>query len=127
SRVIDWAIDVQCPINCSRPIPNRLPDYQIIQLPDSLRRYNRRMKRLISLAFVVFLIILAFGGGWLTAKLGVGSAVPAASLSDLERKFSDQMQDAALVGYFTISGREDRALRPDRYEISSVQKVGDDR
>ena len=85
------------------------------------------MKRLISLAFVVFLLILAFGGGWLTARLGYGSAVPTASLNDLERKFSDQMQGAALVGYFTISGREDRPLRPDRYEISSVQKIGDDR
>jgi hypothetical protein len=37
------------------------------------------------------------------------------------------MQNVALVGFFTISGREDRPARPDRYDLSSVQKVGDDR
>jgi hypothetical protein len=32
----------------------------------------------------------------------------------------------ALVGSFTVDGAEDRAPREDRYEIESVQKVGDD-
>lgn len=85
------------------------------------------MKRLFKLLAFLLFLALVFGAGWLTATLGLGSAVPTASLSDLERRFTDQMKDSALVGSFTISGREDRPLRPDRYDISSVQKVGDDR
>lgn len=85
------------------------------------------MKRLLK--FVTFLLLLAivFGAGWLTATLGIGKAVPIASLPERERQFAERMQNSALVGYFTIEGREDRTLRPDRYEISSVEKIGEDR
>ena len=36
------------------------------------------------------------------------------------------MRGAVLVGSFTVSSRLDRPLSPDRYEIASVEKVGDD-
>ena len=36
------------------------------------------------------------------------------------------MRGAALVGYFTIAGRDDRPARPDRYDIAAVEKIGDD-
>ena len=36
------------------------------------------------------------------------------------------MRDVSLVGSFTVFGQEDRTPRPDRYDISSVEKVGTD-
>jgi hypothetical protein len=84
------------------------------------------MARLLKIALLLLVLVLTFGAGWLTAKLGIGSAVDPASLTDLERQFTDQMKNASLVGKFTIAGSEDRATA-DRYDITSVQKVGDDR
>lgn len=84
------------------------------------------VRRLAGLLAVVLLMLVMFGSGWLVARLGIGSAVDPASLSDLERRFADQMNDSALVGRFTIAGREDRGDRQERYDISSVEKVGDD-
>jgi hypothetical protein len=55
----------------------------------------------------------------------MGSVVEPASLTDLERAFTDRMSGASLVGQFTVAGR-DAPATPDRYEIESVQKVGDD-
>jgi hypothetical protein len=85
------------------------------------------VNRLAGLAVVLVLMLVMFGGGWMVAKMGIGSAVAPASLTDLERQFTAQMKNAALVGQFTIDGREDRTGRPERYDISSVEKVGDDR
>jgi hypothetical protein len=84
-------------------------------------------KRFVGLVVILVLMLVMFGAGWTVAKMGIGSAVAPASLTDLERQFTAQMKDAALVGQFTIAGREDRPARPDRYDISSVQKVGDER
>jgi len=83
--------------------------------------------RLTRLVVIVVLMLVMFGAGWIVAKTGIGSAVDPASLTQLERQFTEQMKGAALVGQFTVAGREDSAGRPDRYDISSVQKVGDDR
>jgi hypothetical protein len=85
------------------------------------------MKRLLKLGFLIVLLLVIFGAGWVTATLGIGSVVDPASLTDLERAFSEQMTNAALVGHFTIAGREDRAPREDRYDISSVEKIGENR
>jgi hypothetical protein len=35
-----------------------------------------------------------------------------------------RMRDESLVGSFTVDGREDRTPDADRYDISSVEKVG---
>ena len=82
------------------------------------------VQRLAGLLVIVLLMLVMFGSGWLVAKLRIGSAVDPASLSQLERRFTDQMK--ALVGRFTVVGREDRQASPDRYDLSSVEKVGDD-
>ena len=63
--------------------------------------------------------------GWLR-RLGVGAAIDSASLPQVERAFADRMRNVKLVGSFTVDGREPRRQSPDGYEISSVEKVGDD-
>lgn len=85
------------------------------------------MRGLIRLFGLLLLVILAAGAGWLAGVLGAGSRVATVDLAEVERQFAEKMQNAALVGSFTVSGREDRGLREDRYDISSVEKVGDDR
>ncbi len=85
------------------------------------------LRRLPWLVATVLLMLLMFTVGWVVATVGIGAAVDEASLTDLERRFAEQMRGVALVGEFTIAGREDRTRNPDRYDISSVEKVGDDR
>ena len=84
-----------------------------------------RVRRAVGIAMVVVLALAIFAGGWLVGRLGIGSVVNPASLTELERQFTERMRGVTLVGSFTIKGREDRAPRPDRYDISSVEKVGD--
>jgi hypothetical protein len=83
------------------------------------------VRRVLGVGLVVVLVLAIFAGGWLVGRLGIGSAVDPASLTDLERQFTERMRDSTLVGSFTIVGREDRPPRPDRYDISSAEKVGD--
>jgi hypothetical protein len=83
------------------------------------------MKRALKLVAVVAALALMFVVGWGVAKTGVGQAVDPASLSNLEQGFTQRMQNVALVGFFTIDGREDVGGRPERYEIASVTKVDD--
>jgi hypothetical protein len=83
--------------------------------------------RVFRFAVLLVLLVVMFGGGWAVGRLGLLSTVPVASLSDRERQFSERMQGASLVGYFTVSGRTGREPEEDRYDISSVEKVADDR
>jgi hypothetical protein len=82
------------------------------------------MRFLLKLTVVLFLVMLAFGGGWLAAKAGVGARIDPATLPEMERAFDERMDNVSLVGRFTVSGREDRQAVPDRYDISSIEKVG---
>lgn len=84
------------------------------------------VRRVIGIAAVAVFALVLFGGGWLTGRLGIGAVVDPASLTDAERQFAERMRDVSLVGSFTVAGREDRAPRADRYDISSVEKVGAD-
>lgn len=70
-------------------------------------------------------LLLTFATGWITAKVGIGSAIDTATLPEREREFADRMRGVAMVGHFTLDGREGQ--RTDRYDISSVEKVGEDR
>lgn len=79
--------------------------------------------RWIRLLVALIVLVVAFSAGWAAGSLGVGRTVPRAALTDLERRFTDQMHGATLVGRFTLTGREDRQAQPDRYEISSVEKL----
>jgi len=78
---------------------------------------------------VVSIVALAgmFGFGWIAARMGAGQMVPTESLTKLERDFTARMQNVVLVGQFSIEGRETRGGSPERYEISRVTKVSDDR
>ena len=84
------------------------------------------VRRALGIALFVALALAIFVGGWLIGRLGIGSVVDPASLTDAERHFAERMRDVTLIGSFTTDGREDRAPRPDRYNIFSVEKVGDD-
>ena len=46
-------------------------------------------------------------------------------MAEAERQFAERMRNVKLVGTFTVDGRT-AAAATDRYEISSVEKVGDD-
>lgn len=81
-------------------------------------------RRMLRVVLALMAIVLVFALGWLAGRLGLGRGVNPASLSELERQFTDRMKGAALVGRFTIAGREDRPAAPDRYDIASVEKLG---
>jgi hypothetical protein len=84
-------------------------------------------RRLIGIIAIVIVVLLSFGGGWLAGRTGMGlTPVDPGSLTELERRFVEQMRGAVLVGSFTVTGRENRAPSPDRYEVASVEKIGDD-
>ena len=82
-------------------------------------------RRAVWLVIATALTVVAFGGGWLAGRMGIGPVVSRASLTDLEREFSERMERSTMVGFFTVTGREDRPLRPDRYDLTSVEKIGD--
>ena len=81
------------------------------------------MKVTLVLIAAVVLLVVAFGSGWLMAVTGVGQAVDPGTLSAREHAFTERMKNVVLVGHFTLEGRERRDGLPDRYEISSVQKI----
>ena len=75
---------------------------------------------------LVALLFVAFAVGWLTARTGMGSVIDPSTLPAAEQQFIEKLRGAALVGRFTLSGLEDHAAAPDRYDIYSVDKVGED-
>jgi hypothetical protein len=84
------------------------------------------VRRVLGGAIAAALLLAIFAGGWLAGRLGIGSVVDPASLTELERQFTERMQNVSLIGSFTVAGREGGAPRPDRYDIASVEKVGED-
>jgi len=85
-----------------------------------------QVRRVVGFVAAVVVLILVFGGGWVTGRFGIGdAAVEPSSLSDLERQFTEQMRNVTLRGSFTVDGRTGTP-REDRYDIESVEKVGDD-
>ena len=81
----------------------------------------------MKIAVVGVVLIVVFGLGWLTAATGRGQEADPASLTDLEREFTERMRNVVLVGHFTIEGQERRDGLPERYEISEVTKLDGDR
>ena len=79
-----------------------------------------------TIAVVALLALVLFGAGWLVGRLGIGAAVNPDSLSMMERDFIERMRDVSLVGSSTVFGQADLTPSPDRYDISSVEKVGTD-
>ena len=66
------------------------------------------IRRSFALLATVVLLVLAFAGGWIVGFVRVGAAYDTASLTDVERQFSERMRDVSLVGTFTVFGRETR-------------------
>ena len=85
------------------------------------------MSRGIRIGAVGLALVVMFALGWGVAKTGVGQAVPIASLTELERDFTERMENVVLVGHFTIEGRDTGGGSPERYEITRAVKVGDNR
>jgi hypothetical protein len=88
------------------------------------------IRRTFGLIAVFVLLVLAFAGGWVLGFTRVGAAYDTASLTDVERQFTERMRDVRLVGTFSVFGRGARDAeaggpRNDGYEISSVEKVGE--
>ncbi|QDT39655.1 hypothetical protein [Stratiformator vulcanicus] len=46
-------------------------------------------------------------------------------LSEREQKFADLLTNAVMTGSFTIIGKNNEKLRPERYEIASAKKLSD--
>lgn len=84
------------------------------------------LRRVPRFALFALIALALFGGGWLVGRLGIGSVIDPSSLTQVERQFADDMRNVTMVGTFTVAGRENRTPSPDRYEIASVEKVGDD-
>jgi hypothetical protein len=71
-------------------------------------------RRWVKRIALLLLLLVMFATGWLVAKTGMGSAWDPARLPEVERQFAEQMRNAAMVGRFTIAGREERAGTADR-------------
>jgi hypothetical protein len=84
------------------------------------------VRRVVGVVGVSVLVLAVFAVGWIVGRTGIGSVVEPASLTDAERVFAERMRGVNLVGAFTVAGREDRTPRADRYEIASVEKIGED-
>jgi hypothetical protein len=84
------------------------------------------MKRIVVAGLSIVLLLFVFGGGWILGRLGIGKVVDPSSLTLLQREFTERMREVSLVGSFTVAGREDRLPRAERYDIYSVEKIGDD-
>jgi hypothetical protein len=83
-------------------------------------------RRILRVLLVVALAAVLFSTGWLSGRLGIGSVVEPSSMSAAEREFAERMRNVSLVGSFTVAGRENRTPRSERYDITSVEKVGND-
>ena len=83
--------------------------------------------RVFRLLGVLILVGIGYLAGWFVGRTALGEAYDIAALPVVEQNFVTQMNGAALVGYFTVDGRESRQATPDRYDIYSVDKVGEDR
>ena len=84
------------------------------------------VRRALSAVLALFIILVTLATGWVLGRLGIGRVVSPASMTELERQFAERMRDVTMVGTFTVSGRENRTPRTDRYAIVSVEKIGDD-
>jgi hypothetical protein len=85
-----------------------------------------RARTIVGLLASLVLLVVVFLGGYLAGRTGAGSVIDPASLPEAERQFAERMAGTSLVGRFTIAGREDRPARPERYDIASIEKVGED-
>jgi hypothetical protein len=53
-------------------------------------------------------------------------AAPAVELNEAEKAFVELLSNAALVGRFSVQGRDDKTPAPEKYTIISAAKLGND-
>ena len=82
------------------------------------------VRRVLKLSLIALLLLVTFAGGWLAGRTGIGQGVDPASLSEREREFTERMRGVSLIGAYTLA-RGNRPPRSDRYDIASVEKVGE--
>ena len=82
------------------------------------------IRRVLKISVLAVLLLVMFAGGWLAGRTGLGAAVDTQSLEDRERQFAERMRGVSLVGSYNTAGRD--RTSPDRYDIASVEKVGQD-
>ena len=81
--------------------------------------------KLVKMLPAVGALVVGVVLGMVLGASGVGRAADPASLTDLERDFTERMRNVVLVGHFTLEGEERRDGLPERYEISQVTKLED--
>ena len=82
------------------------------------------IRRVLKISVLAVLLLVMFAGGWLAGRTGLGATVDTQSLEDRERQFAERMRGVSLVGSYNTAGRD--RTSPDRYDIASVEKVGED-
>lgn len=82
------------------------------------------VRRVVKFTLIAVLLLVTFAAGWLAGRTGIGQGVDPASLDERERQFTERMRGVTLVGSYNVAGTT-RPSRADRYDISSVEKVGD--
>ena len=85
------------------------------------------MNKPLKVASVFVALLVTFALGWFLAAPGTGQAADPVSLTDLERRFTERMQNVALEGHFTLRGRDRSDGNPELYEIAKVTKLDGDR
>jgi len=82
------------------------------------------LKRLLVVGSFVVLMLVMFASGWVVGRTGIGAAIDRGSLSERERLFAERMSGASLVGLYDVNGRRSKDASADRYDLSTVEKVG---
>ena len=65
-----------------------------------------RARQTLTVALGLLVALLVFAGGWIVGRLGIGSVVSPASMTDAERDFTERMRDVSLIGSFTSATRQ---------------------
>ena len=103
---------------------SRMPGPEPPHREKTKTRSDHDSTRPLRLGFAVILLLIVFAAGWLAGRLGIGSVVQPASLTEVERQFTERMRDVTMVGTFTVAGRERRDRAPDRYDIAERREGG---
>ncbi|WP_233207260.1 MULTISPECIES: hypothetical protein [Pirellulaceae] len=72
---------------------------------------------------LVVLLALGFLLGTHSSSLLAQDTKPSDEQAKLFEKFEQTLNNVALVGSFTITGKENQGGKPERYEISNVRKL----
>ena len=84
------------------------------------------MKRWVLRFVILGLVLGACGISYFLGYRRGGDAMKSSDRLELEKGFADSMAGATLTGSFTVDGREDDALRWERYTVERAEPLGGD-